>query len=166
MENNLIVSLLCAADNKIIGRIRIQKIVFLLDQLGLNSDFDFSYHHYGPYSEDLSQELLFNRVFDESIIETFEKTSFGAEYSVYTPKVIQTDRPTHVGSLDFDFVKKSVASMKATTSVVIELAATIHWLRVQENVNDWEAELKKRKASKATPQNIEKAEILLAEINL
>ena len=166
MENNLIVSLLCAADGKIVGRIRLQKIVYLLDQLGLKSGFGFSYHHYGPYSEDLSQELLFNRVFDESIIETFEKTSFGAEYSVYTPKIPQTELPTQVGDLDFDFVKISVASMKTTTSVVIELAATIHWLKVQEKVNDWKAELKKRKPSKATPQNIQNAEHLLSEINL
>ena len=166
MEDKLIVSLLCAADNKIIGRIRIQKIVYLLDQLGLNSGFGFSYHHYGPYSEDLSQELLFNRVFDENIVETFEETSFGAEYSVYTPKISQTDPPTQVGNLDFDFVKKSVASMKSTTSVVIELAATIHWLKEKEKITDWKSELKKRKASKATPQNIEKAKNLLSEINL
>ena len=166
MEEKLIVSLLYAADKKIIGRIRIQKIVYLLDQLGLNSGFEFSYHHYGPYSEELSQELLFNRVFDESIVETFEKTSFGAEYSVYTPKIAQRDHPTHVGDLDYDVVKISVGKMKSTTSVVIELASTIHWLKEKEKNTDWETELKKRKASKATSDNIRKAQKLLVDINL
>lgn len=166
MENNLIVSLLSAADGKIVGRIRIQKIVYLLEQLGLNSGFNFSYHHYGPYSEDLSQELLFDRIFDKSINETFEKTSFGSEYSVYTLAENQTEIPTHVGALIFDDVKNSVGKMKSTTSVVIELAATIHWLRKKEKIADWGPELKKRKASKATPNNIDRAEKLLTEIDL
>lgn len=166
MENNLIASLLHAADGKIVGRIRIQKIVYLLEQLGLNSGFNFSYHHYGPYSEDLSQELLFDRIFDKSINETFEKTSFGSEYSVYTLAESQTEFPTHVGALIFDDVKNSVGKMKSTTSVVIELAATIHWLKEKEKITNWEPELKKRKASKATPNNIDRAKKLLAEIEL
>lgn len=166
MENGIIASLLCAAEGKIVGRIRLQKIIYLLEQLGLNSGFAFSYHHYGPYSEDLSQTLMFDKFFEKSIIEKTGKTNFGAEFSIFTLAENYNESPTLVGALDFNAVKESVSKMKSTTSVVIELAATIHWLKEKEKITDWNSELKKRKASKATPQNVEKAVSLLSSINL
>jgi len=42
-----------AAGGTLVSRVRLQKTVYLLDQLGLGSGFEFEYHHYGPYSRDL-----------------------------------------------------------------------------------------------------------------
>ena len=50
-------ALLMEAGGQITGKVRFQKIVYLLDQLGFESGFDFEYHHYGPYSEGLSDTL-------------------------------------------------------------------------------------------------------------
>jgi hypothetical protein len=56
--------------------------------------------------------------------------------------------------------------MKDETSTVLELAATIHWLREKERVGDWRKELKIRKGSKAEESRIEKACTLLGKIAL
>ena len=50
-------SLVVAAGGEIVGKIRLQKVVYLLDQMGLNSGFSYQYFHYGPYSEDLAERV-------------------------------------------------------------------------------------------------------------
>ena len=56
--------------------------------------------------------------------------------------------------------------MKAEPSTVLELAATIHWLREKEKVADWRRELKMRKGAKADDARITKAEALLQKLSL
>jgi len=36
----------------------LQKTIYLLDQLGLNSGFEYQYYHYGPYSRELDNAVL------------------------------------------------------------------------------------------------------------
>jgi len=50
--------------------------------------------------------------------------------------------------------------------VILELAATIHWLRVKEQVDDWRKQLKIRKQLKATDANIARAEAVLRDVGL
>ena len=59
-----IASLVRAAGGEIVGKIRLQKMVYLLDQMGLNSGYPFEYHHYGPYSESLAQQVEDDVFFD------------------------------------------------------------------------------------------------------
>jgi len=40
--------LLKAADGELVGKVRLQKTVYLLDQIGMGSGFTYEYHHYGP----------------------------------------------------------------------------------------------------------------------
>jgi len=166
MSNNPILTVIKAADGQIIGRIRTQKIFYLLEQLGLNSGFKFAYHHYGPYSETLSTSIRGQHIFGDDIDEVVEKTSFGTKYSVYKLKNPTAVIPKDCGNLTFGKAKSLIETMKKPTSVVIELAATIHWLKEKEKVADWETELKKRKPSKATNENVQKAEKLLTDIGL
>ncbi len=166
MDTNLIADVIKAADGRIVGRIRFQKICYLLEQLGLGSDSRFVYHYYGPYSEEVSRSLLNAKLLDNLVREELAKTDFGAEYSIYELTKEDLPTPDKVGELDFDNAKNLIGTMKAVTSVVIELAATIHWLREKEGTDDWLSELKKRKSSKATDINVTMAEKLLADLNL
>jgi len=50
--------------------------------------------------------------------------------------------------------------------VILELAATIHWLRFKEQVNDWREQLRIRKQLKATDANIARAESVLDDLGL
>lgn len=164
-ERSLLPDILRAADGKIVGRIRMQKIVYLLEQMGMKSGFRFSYHHYGPYSEELASALDVARLFDGEINEEEERVDWGA-YSVFTLADSNRPIPGKIGALDWEQVRSAITAMKAETSVVIELAATIHWLKHKENVDDWRTELKVRKPNKADNLRITKAETLLRTLNL
>ena len=59
-----------AVGGRLVSRIRLQKIAYLLDQLGTDSGFDYTYHHYGPYSRDLDSAILDAEAFD-LVKETF-----------------------------------------------------------------------------------------------
>ncbi|MDA4846730.1 hypothetical protein [Hoeflea poritis] len=167
MDSSLITDVIGASeDKKVFGKIRLQKIFYLLDQLGLDSGFTYSYHHYGPYSEDLSNTLFFAEFFDKVIVESQGKTKLGNIYSVFSLSENANEMSPEVGKLSSDDIKTLVNTLEAPTSVVIELAATIHWLREKEGVAEWEAELKARKTGKATDENIKKSVDLLGSIGL
>lgn len=66
------------------GRTRFQKLVFLLQKEcnGIGSEYDFKPHNYGPYSEDLSQDLkIMGREGYIDIVE--EKTFNGSKKYIY-----------------------------------------------------------------------------------
>lgn len=163
VREELVKRTLQAADGKIVGRIRLQKIFYFLEQFGLGSGFRFSYHHYGPYSEELSGSVMRAEILDKFICEKEELTSYGAPYSVYS-LAIEEPPPEKVGELPYGKAHNLVARMKDETSVVLELAATIHWLKEKEHVADWRAELKTRKPMKATPEQTVRAEQLLTQL--
>ena len=155
-----------ASDGQIVGRIRLQKIFYLLEQLGVNSGLRFSYHHYGPYSEALSQKLVMAELVDGIVSEKIETTNFNTTYSIYSLVNRSGDLVQSVGDLPIKTARPALAAMKAPTSVVIELAATIHWLKHKERVEDWNSEIKNRKPGKATDSNILLATKLLSDLGL
>lgn len=164
-RREMLPDILRAADGKIVGRIRMQKVVYLLEQMGGKSGFRFSYHHYGPYSEELASALDIARVIDGTIEEQEERVDWGA-YSVFTLANSNRPIPEKIGDLEWERARSAISAMKNETSVVIELAATIHWLQYKENVADWRTELKVRKPTKADDSRIAKAEALLRTLNL
>lgn len=164
-RTDLISSVMKAANGEVVGKIRMQKIFYLLEQLGLNEKLSFSYHHYGPYSEDLARSLDYAEMVDNAIREEPRHTPSGSTFISY---LLQKDceEKSNVGDINWEDAKSYVSTMKNETSVVIELAATIHWLKNKENVVDWRTELKKRKTSKAEPALVVRAESLLEKLNL
>lgn len=163
---NIIETVVHAADNEIVGKIRTQKIFYLLERIGIGTDFSFSYHHYGPYSHDLANLIDATVMFGENLKEKQGKNSFGNTYSIFSLHNV-TDQPEEkIGDLDFSLVREIVEKMKSVPSVVIELAATIYWLNQEEKVTDWNSELKSRKPQKATDVRIDAALKLLEDINL
>jgi uncharacterized protein len=166
MESRLIQEVFKASNGRIVGRIRLQKIFYLLEQLGLNSGLRFSYHHYGPYSEELAHKLFIAEILDKVIAENEEVSNAGATYSIFNLKIEPNDPLEQVGAIPFKKALSAITAMKEPTSVVIELAATIHWLKHKEVYEDWKAELKIRKPTKATDNNIDLATKLLGDIEL
>lgn len=162
-RSDLIRDIVAAAGGEVVGRIRMQKIAYLLDRLGMNAGLDFSYHHYGPYSEDVTIALERAKWADKFIDEE-ERPSQSGYYSIFRSTNGAAARPEQVGELTGDRAAAMIDRIKRETSVVAELAATIHWLREEEQVEDWRIELKRRKPIKATDDNIEKAERLLEDI--
>ncbi len=52
-----IADIIRAAGGRLVSRIRLQKIAYLLDQFGPKSGFTYSYHHYGPFSRDIDSAI-------------------------------------------------------------------------------------------------------------
>jgi hypothetical protein len=75
-------------------------------------------------------------------------------------------RADNVGTLLMKDAKACVDMLKRQPSVILELAATIHWLNSKEGVSNWREELKIRKALKATDENIAGAEAVLNDMGL
>ena len=166
INEGVIFSVFAAASGNIVGKIRTQKIFYLLEQMGMKSGFQFSYHHFGPYSEQLSSQLSVLLAFDESFVEEKKPNGFGGEFSVLS--FLDSDRftKTSVGALSFEEAQHAVSKMKSFSSKDIEIAATIHWLKNFEGLDSWETELKRRKTSKASPTIVQNAQNLLSDLGL
>ena len=67
-REEIVAALLKASGGQLVGRVRLQKTVYLLDRLGLESGFDYDYHHYGPFSRDID-----NAVADAEAFELVEE---------------------------------------------------------------------------------------------
>jgi uncharacterized protein YwgA len=162
--HELLAEIIDAHGGELVGRIRLQKVIYLLDQLGLASGFEYSYHHYGPYSSEVSSALLDAESAGVVQDQIKFRQSDGASYSVFHS---QLDRqPEKVGNLDRPATIALLGQMKAQSATVLELAATIHWLRSVERVDDWQAELVSRKGSKTGSGRQEQAVELLKSLEL
>lgn len=153
-----IAQLIDCASGEIVGRTRLQKIVYLLTAAGLDSSFDFAYKHYGPYSEELAQSAR-EAVLLGYIAEDEKVAGWGGTYSVYkkTNQLIDAHQPIDETMIKFvDFVAGSNA-------IELELAATAVFL-FKEGIRDpWE-ETARRKPEKADSDRLQKAKELYAKI--
>ncbi len=160
----MVADLVAAAGGKLVSRIRVQKIAYLLDKMGAESGFSFSYHHYGPYSRDLDSAILDAEAFDKIEEGIARRVSDGAPYSVFTSKF---DLEKHVYSyLKNDKLREWVVTLAGTNVTVLELAATAHWLAKEERVPDWKAAIFQRKGAKTGNGRLDEATKLLKSLGL
>lgn len=161
--DDIIVGLVALANGQLVGRIRLQKIVYLMDQKGLNSGATFVYHHYGPYAESVTDAIVDAKFWDRLKEDTEFRGADGAPYSVFTTS---SAAPQRLGNLDAEAARALVSKLSSLNSTVLELAATIHWLVVVEKVSDWKSEIEKRKAGKTGAGRLSQAIDLLRELDL
>lgn len=157
-----VADILGAAGGRLVSRIRFQKIAYLLDQLGAESGFDYSYHHYGPYSRDLDSAILDAEAFGLLKEEYGYRKSDGARYSVFVHRA----EGKEFSCLKDDRLRNVTKRLATENVTVLELAATAHWLAEFEKVDDWKAEIRRRKGSKTDNGRLEEATKLLAEVGL
>jgi len=161
-----VAAILHAANGTLIGRVRLQKIFYLLDQLGLKSGFDYEYHHYGPYSADLSVAVADARAFGKIDEEISARVSDGVAYSIYKLKPDTKVESGAYGKIGERRAKELIASLKGEDATVLELAATIHWLKHKERIGKWDEELRRRKGAKVQSGRAAKAKKLLVDLQL
>lgn len=158
--------LIYASGGELVGKIRLQKVVYLLEKAGLDSGLEFSYHHYGPYSSELSEEVDYETVLGDLKESVRSRVSDGAPYSVFSLSPSYNGAPEVIGELPIDVVRRQIGVMDEYSSTELELAATAYWLAFEENREDWRAELQVRKRLKAQPERIERAIELLGRLDL
>lgn len=77
-----------AGGNGIRGRKRMQKVVFFLQAAGCDLGCDFTLHHYGPYSRDVS-DACDEMVAAGLLQETKESNQAGAQFNYFLPQATQ-----------------------------------------------------------------------------
>lgn len=163
-REDVVAAVVSAAGGTLIGRVRLQKAVYLMDRLGLESGFSFDYHHYGPFSRDLDNAMGDAKAFG-LVEEAFDRRqSDGASYSIFT---LQGEaKPEAYGKLSRKKAAELAQLFAATNVTVLELAATVDWLWREEKFTDWRGEIVKRKGVKVQAGRLEKAVVLLAQLKL
>ena len=126
-------SIMALADSRIIiGRTRLQKMFCLLDLAGINTDFEFAYRYYGPYSEELRDTV--NGVCAFGLAEEeIMQTQWGGVYSKYTIN-------KSVDKADSGDVCKKIVQIctdENTNAIALELATTAAWLKHSGESKPW-----------------------------
>jgi uncharacterized protein len=161
--DDLVVGTVALAGGELVGRIRVQKVIYLLDQLGLDSGVTFEYHHYGPYSEAVSDAITDAKFWSHLEEDVKFRSADGAPYSTFKTS---SETPDKLGNLDVDNARHYLGKFAEYSSTVLELAATVHWLAFVEKVPNWRAEIEVRKAGKTNNGRLEQALSLLTKIGL
>jgi uncharacterized protein len=156
-------ALIDAAGGEIVGKIRLQKMVYLLDQVGAQSGFSFDYHYYGPYSEELAEAVDDDVIFGCIEEEQRRRVSDGVSYVIYR-SLDHGEQSSDVFSQPA--IAAAIEEMNGQSMTVLELAATIHWLAFREKVRNWREELIRRKGVKTENGRTERALDLLKKLQL
>lgn len=139
------------AGGEIIGSTRLQKISCLLDLVGAGVGFEFFYHIYGPYSEELS--LAASDADALGFIEVNEKiAAWGGRYAVYRSAI------SNQAFSDPNIAKLAKRAAQAD-SVALELAVTAAFLADNGYKDAW-SEVAERKRAKSTEDMLGKAKAL------
>jgi len=169
MRDVLLAGVIAAAEG-VEGRVKLQKMIYLLQRMGYRLGFDdFILLHYGPYSADLANtvDLASTGVLNETTHTGGPAGSPIIQY-VYDvrPEIREVvDRVLHATFRDRgdDLCRRS-AEMSRRNARVLEVAATAVYLRDEMGISDedrlWR-EVKGRKSHLA--KHFDKAKNLLAD---
>jgi uncharacterized protein len=163
-RENTIVAVLSAAGGQLIGRVRLQKTVYLLNQLGLESGFKYEYHHHRPCSRDLDNATGDAIALDIIKEDIAHRESDGARYSVFQLNGRAQDEA--LGKIGRNRARELVQKFAQTNVTILELAATIDWLWRHEKRADWRQEVARRKPVKVDGGRLERAISVLCAIGL
>jgi uncharacterized protein YwgA len=152
-DSEKVQGIIADAGGKIVGRTRLQKIAYLLEVAGVGDDFHFDYHHYGPYSEDLTRAASLAHQ-AEKICEEEKTTNWGGFYSIYT---------TEPSAENNEIRQRLAKTAEKADAVVLELAATAAYFAKDGKSDPWE-ETKMRKPDKAERGRLAEAKKLYGEL--
>jgi uncharacterized protein len=153
-DSEIVSEIIRAVGGRVVGRTRLQKMFYLLDAAGFETNFPFEYRHYGPYSEKLARATS-TGCLREVIREDEYATSWGGTYSVFSA----------TGASEIQFQQGITALLTIANNsnpIDLELAATAIFLS-KENITDPWAETAKRKPEKA--QRIDSAKQLVTQLS-
>lgn len=160
--DDISVGLVALWGGELVGRTRLQKGAYLLHRCGANFDIPFVYYHYGPYSFDLAEGCL-DAEFDGRIKIEERRGGHGIRYAIFKT----VEEADGIGALSCREARGFVRKMKPCTDVVLELAATVVFLRDDGGYpRNAVVETKARKPLKATDERLGKALSLIRDLGL
>jgi len=143
------------AGGMLVGRTRLQKVVYLAQLAGYGDEFPFEYKHYGPFSEDLAGDMEIAAGLG-MVREEERRADWGGRYSIYTA----TERtPSSEDPARSAFIQAAAQ----INPVALELAATaafLHengWYDREKDGDDPWVETARRKPDKVGNGQLERA---------
>jgi uncharacterized protein YwgA len=161
MENYRWLAGLIAAhpNQRVVGRTRLQKEVKLLQSLGFGTDYSYTIHFYGPYSEGLTSDIGLLEAIG-LVEETCDVTSDGNPYYILKASP-EADLP------QIEAFRDKINKLAETPSVELELAATYDAFRdAGSDHKDALVRVRRKKRSKCDDGRIEAALALLGDLGL
>jgi uncharacterized protein YwgA len=165
-REDVVAAVVGAVGGELTGKVRLQKVVYLLDQLGLSSGFRFEYYHYGPFSRDLVNAVEDAKAFNMVREDFGQRSSDLASFSIFRMQADVAIKPEAFGELGSDRAGLLAKKLAARDATVLELAATVHWLWKYEQRKNWQVEILRRKGLKAQGGRLDRALALLDELGL
>lgn len=143
---------------QLIGKTRLQKSAYFLEIKSLGFGFDFNYHRFGPYSEELTVST--DDAVALGLIEIdWKESQGGTRYAIFRSKSLQEDKDKE------DLQRRGILNvLKGFSSIELELAATADFLKRNGYADDPWAETKRRKASKVDSARLIRSKQLLQEL--
>lgn len=141
----------------IVGKTRLQKSAYFLEEFGVGNEFVFEYYYYGPYCDEISIGIDDAKALGYLALE-WKTTRAGTEYAVFTSN-------SNFADDTIDDKRKAVLEILAKyDSISIELAATADFLSKNGFEGDPWRETIKRKEDKSTSERVYKAKNLLSDL--
>lgn len=132
MEKYVLLGELFRRIPKIQGRKKLQKIVYICQQLGVPFQEGFHFHHYGPYSHALALEIEEMRALG-LLQERDSKT--GCDYPTYEYELTVAGKK-HLTSgshaYDLSSYEKLLATLNSRTPRELELISTVFYLQAMD----------------------------------
>lgn len=133
------------------GKKQLQKLIYLIQAKGIDLNYEYGIHFYGPYAEALSQDLLSLYVIGQVDFHVKGQTH----------EVIPSDRPAEMSlsSDDSTLVDKIIRQYKDYSPYKLELITTAHFIAANLGSSDEEilAGMKKVKKDKYSESEIREA---------
>lgn len=161
----LVINVVALAGGRMVGRTRLQKTIYLLHALDMESDATYYYYNFGPFSDEITDGISDGKFSGLLSEQTSYRVIDGSPFSIFET-LRKADEVQDVGGLSADEARGIIQILEAQSSTVLELAATIHWLKHIEQIDDWRAELGRRKGAKTENGRMEKAYELLQSLNI
>lgn len=147
---------------QLVGKTRLQKTLYILQAVGVKLGYEFDYHHYGPYSEQIVEDAKW-AVF---LGKMEESQNLGFHQVPYTVFKTSRNPPDSVFGTSAEKVRSVLGLLNEYSAVVLELAATHLYLEKSGFAENAEQELISRKSAKATSERLAKSRELLGKLGL
>ena len=108
-------------DRKVVGRTRLQKEIKLLQRLKFPTEYSYTLHFYGPYSEGLHAEI--------GLLESLGLVEEEPQTSRRGCSLLHSSRQARGRAAGDQAVPEIIDTMDAADAVVLELAATYDMFR-------------------------------------
>jgi uncharacterized protein YwgA len=160
---DIVVGIVSLNGGELVGKTRLQKTVYLLENCGLEGEFDFTYHNYGPFSREVEEATEF-AVISNRIEQNKKLGNHGIRYFEFISK---EEAPNKLGNLDGEMIQESLKSMGGYSSIELELAATIAFLNNSGLDRDLvDGKVEELKPAKATDEKLQRAHNLLSDLQI